>query len=189
MKEFLLIRHGQSFYNIRETTDLDSELTEDGAAQALVTAKYLRDRYDHLNGWKGRVSPFKRTLQTAQIVNEVCGIEFEVDYGAVEIMVKYDRVPLKCRMDEYPHFYWPKFMQKDIVYCRESMEWFWQRMKEYMESFGDGKWLVVSHGTPVQRMHDYLVGDDREASFDLIKNCSITHVVDGKTICFNEVVY
>ena len=84
MKNLFLIRHGESMQNTKENQkillpDHKVYLTENGIIQAEEAGKFLRtyiDRRDiDLENSSLYVSPFKRTRDTAKIINGYLGIK------------------------------------------------------------------------------------------------------------------
>lgn len=74
----LIIRHGESQHNVRQTQDLDSRLTNRGMIQCCYTGAWLREQID-LTEFTGLVSPYHRTLQTASVLSIMCGVDFTTD--------------------------------------------------------------------------------------------------------------
>ncbi len=194
MKEFLFIRHGESEYNRRTTKNLDSPLTDKGRWQAEQLGKFLKENFKAMTrdgAYTGLVSPYLRCLETAHIIGMETGLRFTVDPGPIEIRVFYDWTDVAYRMEEYGHFSW-ELVKGPLRLHKETMKEFMERMRKYVRSFNEGRYVVVSHGTPCDMMIEMACGLDHEPdSFDLIKNCSLSWVVDGvkDPEWYNRVVY
>lgn len=138
MKELILIRHGESQYNVGLTDFLDSELTENGIKQVKATGKFLREHFGHLQNFVGLTSPYLRCLQTSRILREETGLEFRVTPAPREIMCKYDSVVIPARKEEFPEFVWnlpcPSQHWKEDAwhFFNESEEKFVDRIMEFV---------------------------------------------------------
>jgi broad specificity phosphatase PhoE len=194
MRELILVRHGQSRYNMQLTDHLDSELTEEGHRQVHLTGRFLRQHLGHLHEFVGRCSPYLRCLQTARILREETGIDFWVDDGPREIMVRHEKAHVLCRHREFPEFAWDRFLG-DCSYHQEDVETFNSRMKKYVECLTENpfKALVVTHGTPatvisqmIQGIYDGIPGVHTGQYVD---NSSISYFRHGEQVWFNKVVY
>jgi len=115
IKNLFLIRHGETFFNLEDRIGGNSELTENGKAQAMALAKFF----------KGKKIPFiftskkKRSIQTAEPIAHLqkeCMIvqleEFnEIDSGVCECMSykeireKMPHVYLARKRDKYNYIY------------------------------------------------------------------------------------
>ena len=192
MRELILVRHGQSLYNVRLTDHLDSGLTEEGVRQVRETGQFLRTHLGHLHEFVGRCSPYLRCLQTARILSEETGIEFWVDDGPREVMIRHDWCQVPSRRAEYPEFDWNRF-QNMREYVQEDEDTFNNRMKHYLQRLQEeDKVLVVSHGTPVTALFLMSVGEYQGPGlFDgqYVDNSSLSYLRNGERIWFNKVVY
>lgn len=95
MKEILLVRHGQTEWNLLKKVQgkADIELNEQGIKQAEETRNYLKNEKIDLI----LCSPLKRAMQTAQIINKERNIKTiiderisERDFGEFEGMLTSD---------------------------------------------------------------------------------------------------
>lgn len=210
--ELILIRHAQSMFNAGQTEHLDSQITEKGIEQAHTTGKHLKENYD-FSKFKGFVSPFLRTLQTAKIINEYLKIDFEVCGGPREMLLHDHELGKKGvsvgnRSKEFG-FYWPNEIwdRKDgVFYKPETFQSFMDRIKLFMGKLlvEEEKFLIISHASPVQAMYEFCLDealhevDDFEThevapkilnNWDSIHNCSLTHVIDGEVKNYAKVFY
>ena len=68
--ELILIRHARSKYNVRQSNDLDSPITEFGHKQAKTVASFIKKHMgvdpEHFTFY---TSPFLRCLQTMQYLS------------------------------------------------------------------------------------------------------------------------
>lgn len=182
MKDSLiLIRHGRSCYNVRETKCLDSDLTDFGVTQAKIVGSYLKkipQIYENIF----YVSPFKRCLQTAQHIMEQGKFEscqFIINPTISEYLSPLHDldVVVPNRKDEFPMFNWDLFQP---LYKPESDKEFMNRIKDSYKNLDD-KSVVISHGLSIVSL--FLESQsllDSMPKWDYsINNCSLTWVKDG----------
>lgn len=188
MKELILLRHGESQYNAYLTDNLDSELTPKGIEQARATGKFLKEQFGNINNFVGITSPYLRCLQTSQIIREETGLEFTVNPGPREIMMKYQSAEVKNQQDKFPEFTWEH--DDDLLFNQESDAQFIARMKVFHESLSHEKLVIVSHGTPVNTMYEFAIGLQGGAdTVNFVKNCSVSYVRNGEGVWFGKVTY
>lgn len=190
MPEILAIRHAESHYNAKLTDDLDSCLTEKGEEQARETAKYLA-RHSDLNEFIGIVSPYLRTLQTASIFKEYIDIDFEVDFGPVEVMITYENgSTIKDRREDFKNLIWPKDNFGTFHFHQENPNLYIGRMKAFYKSLlKNKKYMVISHGSPVKTLTDMNSNKNAVWSHEYPRNCSLNWT-DGKSvISYDKIVY
>jgi len=110
VKNLYLIRHGETFFNLEDRIGGDSDLTENGWAQAGALAEYFKKKKIPLIF----TSQKKRTLQTAEPIKKIqenCTVipleEFdEIDSGICECM-SYEEI-----RSTMPHVYWARKKDK-----------------------------------------------------------------------------
>lgn len=189
MRSILLIRHGISEHNARKTTDLDSSLTQDGHNQTKMVAEFLKDILD-VSEWECLVSPYLRTLQTAKILKESLNLDFMVDERPREVMVKYEGVKIPNRADQFPEFCWEGIPKQGYFFGNETEDEFCDRMLVLKATLPpDGKFLIVSHGSPVEVLGRIEAGEKNELPPTWVDNSSLTLIVEGKKLWYNRVVY
>lgn len=208
--EILIVRHAQSLFNIHATDELNSELSSDGFVQVLTLGDWLQHEFD-LTDYKGLVSPFLRTLQTAFCLNQITGLQFTVEPAVREYHVDKSHPQLEdgamfvsCEQVGYPEFEWPeeKAFSTGWSFKNESLEEFVDRIRNFYEGLEDGKYLIVSHGAPCRVLHDVAAGLDlsyleerydvknvNEPKKESIPNASMTWIIDGKVEYASKVVY
>ena len=115
VKNLFLIRHGETYFNLEDRIGGDSELTENGRAQARALAEYFKRKEIPVIF----TSTKKRTLQTGEpikLLQKQCTIiplrEFdEIDSGVCECMSyeeirrKMQDVYLERKKDKYNYIY------------------------------------------------------------------------------------
>jgi broad specificity phosphatase PhoE len=177
MKETIIIRHAETYYNINETENLDSNLTERGVRQAVGLATYLGDSGD-ADGFSGLVSPFVRTLETALAIHAATGVPFMVfplvsEYGATWSKVPY-HVFVPARQEQYPMFDWSLYQHGEL-FTAETFNQFLDRMRKVLESDLPEKTVIVSHGAVVYTLVDLLTGGGMlEEGYGQVTNASVT---------------
>jgi broad specificity phosphatase PhoE len=197
--EVIFIRHSESFYNIGKTDNLDSEITYNGKKQALFLGRHIKNNFD-LTKFKGFVSPYFRTLQTAEILSRYAGLNFSVNSNIREFNIYVKDLPfLTDRSLQYPIFNWEDV---NLSLPQEHLEDFFIRMEDFLLSLEDnGKYIIVSHGAPCRVMIELLTGGDLELvrhrylnktvyskTTDGIKNCDLIWV-KNEEIILTESVY
>ena len=184
MRETILIRHAETYYNKSETDDLDSALTELGLQQAVGLSCYLRES-EEAEGFVGLVSPFKRTLNTAAIIQNHTGTQFKVfplicEYGATWGK-KPHHVYVPNRQNEYPEFDWSLYQQGQL-FTAETFVQFLDRMRKILAYDLPEKTLIVSHGAVVYTLTDLLIGgwDSLEDGYNQVTNASVSKIYGSK---------
>ena len=186
MKEVILIRHAESYYNVQETEHLDSNLTLRGAHQAKAAAEYLEESKD-AEGFQGFVSPFQRTLDTALLVHLKTGVPFKVwptisEYGATWSTVPY-KIHVPNREDSFPMFDWSDYKKKGETFTAETFHQFLDRMQKIIKTHLPEKTLIVSHGAIVYTLIDLLTGGGYlDESYSQVTNASITKLKNDRPV-------
>lgn len=185
MKDFIFVRHGESHYNAKLTTHLDSELTPRGVEQAVKTGVYLRDHIPDIQEYVGVTSPYHRCLQTSDIIQHLTGIKFQVKPGPREIMMVYDECRVVNRKDAFSHFHWHH--EDDFHFMMEDEGEFVFRMRDYILKEDHSKLLVVSHGSPIKAMFDAVAGNDIIADLsNYPDNCSVAYIRGEEVVHWNH---
>lgn len=193
MRELILVRHGQSLYNVGLSKDLDSDLTPEGRRQVRETGKFLAHHLDHIRSFVGRCSPYLRCLQTARIISEETGVQFWVEHGPREIMTCYGECYVSRRHVEFPEFVWDNHTALP-PYKQETVEEYNLRAREYHDFLQTlPKALVVSHGTTTTTLHKMTLnlyeGIPGVTKGSYVENSSLSYTRGGEPVWFNKVVY
>lgn len=90
-----VIRHGQSMENTGENSGGDTKLTPTGRKQAALTGQWLQ------TGTENRpvpsavfASPARRTVETARVIAEACGVPLMIDPDLCEFGMLYEAAGL-----------------------------------------------------------------------------------------------
>jgi broad specificity phosphatase PhoE len=222
MSELLIIRHGESQGNTGVTLNLDTSLTENGMVQVCRTGIWIYNNLK-LDGYIGYVSPYMRTLQTASNLSEITGVEFTVEESIREFrFIKNSDVIVPNRSLEFQNIYWPRqwLDYSEKVYSNESVEDFIDRSMNFILGLHpDGKYMIVTHGSPFAMLCKVTVGKSRieleeecrkttellqpqnakkflDATpteqalfFGGIKNCALSLLLENQPVFYNRVVY
>lgn len=182
MLELILVRHGETDSNKRGTylgwTDV--ELNSNGIRQACA----IRDRLKPVKVDAIYSSPFKRTVKTAEIINENYGLEIIIsdnlkernfgiwdDLTFEEISSKY---PAECRKWFED---WINFRMKNGESAKDTYDRVVAFVEEIINSKKEGRCLIVTHLGTIRFMLSYLMGMKIEDSWKFrVDNCSITKV-------------
>ena len=125
--ELLMVRHGESEANVGLSTDPDCALTARGLEQAKALAPRLA-RFD-LHGFVALTSPYRRAVQTAQLLAAATGLALEIDadlreWGATAVV----------RGQTYP---------------QEAIAETVKRLESFLRRRAGQKMLVVAHAAPI----------------------------------------
>jgi probable phosphoglycerate mutase len=155
--ELILVRHGESEYNVGLSRHLDSRLTERGREQSRKVAAELAEL--DLGDFAGIVSPYRRARDTAAIIAEATGVDFEVD----ELVREWgEAVVIEGR--RYEH---------------EPIEQVVQRLRRFVEGRRGQRLLVVSHGTPVAILTQLARGEEPVTVGEFwagVENCCLRRI-------------
>jgi 2,3-bisphosphoglycerate-dependent phosphoglycerate mutase len=183
------MRHGQADNNVNRILvgrHIESHLTEYGKQQVADTASYLKS----LSIDKIFVSPVVRTLETAEIVCESLGMEYEIDERLYEIELgklvgmNYEEIILK-----YGNLFLKFYTENDSTLSHYGVETFAsikKRMKnlldEIAEKYKDKNVLMISHLDPIKAAISILLDLKPESLYNWhIRNASLTILKhDGK---------
>ncbi len=171
----ILVRHGQSRHNTRETDDLNSGLTEKGIWQAEKTGEFLLT-LPNIREYQIVSSPLKRAWQTSSIIGEILGCAITPCWFIRE-HAHYD--------SGYPDHIFPLIINKhkDWVYHgHESDDYFIKRLnRAYYDYVLNGhiyykfKPIFVSHGLAIETMINLALGKEEIGVWDgSCMNCSVT---------------
>lgn len=125
--ELLMVRHGQSEANIGASTDPDCALTALGLEQARSLARRL-DGMD-LSGFIGMTSPYRRAVQTAELLGLSVGLKFEIEPDLRE--------------------WGPAATISGQAYAQEPVLDTVRRLKEFLRRRAGQKLFIVSHAAPI----------------------------------------
>jgi broad specificity phosphatase PhoE len=177
--EILIIRHAESQHNVNKSKGLNSQITGCGLRQATELALFLKEAFPNLNEWTGIVSPYLRTLQTASLVSFFNDVKFKVD----PLISEYRNGPSgytdgKGITIPNLHESEPEEFKLEVETAQDLLN----RMLEFKSSLKeDGKYIVVSHGTPVETLYNILNGNHRVLPWSRqILNTSVTWFKDGR---------
>ena len=153
----ILMRHGQADNNVNRILvgrHIESHLTEYGKHQVLDTAKYLGE----ISIDKVLVSPVVRTIETAEIVCEYLGLDYQIDERLYEIELgrlvgmNYEEI-----ISKYGNLFLEFYTENEAAltpYGVESFASIKQRIKnildEMAETYSDRNVLMISHLDPIK---------------------------------------
>lgn len=178
----IFMRHGQAENNVNRMLvgrHLESHLTEYGRQQAQDAAKHLKDvRID-----KVLVSPVIRTVETAKIVCDTIGVDYEIDERLYEIELgklvgmNYEEVVTK-----YGNLFLKFYDEHDPVLSSFGVEPFTSvkgRVKsllnEVAQNHGDSNILCVTHLDPIKAAISNILELKPEALYRWhIRNAALT---------------
>lgn len=104
MTEIILVRHGETEWNVEEIFRgrIDIELNETGIKQAELLAEYLGDlKIDAIHS-----SPLKRALKTAEIITGYHKLDVEIASGLTDFNYgKWQGLPHQEVKDKYKELY------------------------------------------------------------------------------------
>lgn len=171
MKEFYLMRHGQTRFNVQHRFQgvCDASLTEVGIEQAKRAGQYLAKQepiFDHVF-----TSTSERASDTLEIVTgqRLKGLKGQ-DFGAFEGQPEY-LTPKTLPDGQGFGDYFVQFGGESTTQVRDRME---LTIRAIMESVADGsKSLLVSHGPSILQFCRRVLNPDPDIRG--LKNCCILH--------------
>ena len=175
MKEFYLMRHGQTRFNVQHRLQgvCDAPLTEVGIEQAKKAVQYLAKQepiFDHLF-----TSTSERASDTLEIVTgrtdyeRLKGLKGQ-DFGAFEGQPEY-LTPKTLPDGQGFGDYFVQFGGESTTQVRDRME---LTIRAIMESVADGsKSLLVSHGPSILQFCRRVLNPVPDING--LKNCCILH--------------
>jgi len=191
-QQLIIIRHARSVYNIRQTNELDSPLTEHGEKQAQTVAKFVA-KHMKLGWFTAYTSPFLRCIQTAKQIAEETKLKFVVMEELREYINHSGRmVDVKCHLTDKnrQHFAWP-YPGDQFFFKDEFNEDFLNRMVKAYHKL-DTRSIVVTHGLPAMLLakiamnpatHEVPIWDHS------INNASITYIINGRPVWYGRALY
>lgn len=190
MKELMIIRHARSHYNLNVTEELNSDITEFGEHQALVTGKFLSDRKVIDKSWSVYVSPFKRCIQTYHKLMEGLGdnapMKGVIHLGLGEYHINaLDKVHVehdeKNNLYIY-HKHHQEFTSNGKTYGQENYQDFYDRCYETYLDIPDRS-IIITHGLNVMMLANIACGVHTVPLWDYsISNASMTWTRNGRKI-------
>lgn len=178
----IFMRHGQADNNVNRTLvgrHLESHLTEQGRQQVADAARYLKGvKIDRVVA-----SPVIRTVETAKIVCDEIGVEYETDERLYEIELgklvgmNYEEVVTK-----YGNLFLKFYDEHDPVLASFGVEPFAEVKKrvrslldEVMEKHGSSNVLCVTHLDPIKAAISNMLDLKPEALYQWhIRNAALT---------------
>ncbi|HYZ58583.1 MAG TPA: histidine phosphatase family protein [Nitrososphaeraceae archaeon] len=192
------MRHGQADNNVNRILvgrHIESHLTEYGKRQVLDTAKYLGE----ISINKVLVSPVVRTIETAEIVCEYLGLDYQIDERLYEIELgrlvgmNYEEIILK-----YGNLFLEFYTENEAAltpYGVESFASIKQRIKnildEMAETNSDRNVLMISHLDPIKAAIAIILDlkpeslykwQIRNASLTILKNDNKAYALTGVNV-------
>lgn len=183
--KFIFIRHGKDDDRYRGGwSNLD--LIDEGYEEASRLSSYLLKEKNNLNIKKIVASDLKRTVTTANIINEKLNLPMELDSSLREInngdlagmlnddvLIKYPGLFFNSlEMDEkYPNG------ESPIDFFNRIKTWFYKAVDLYKDD--DGSIIFVTHGGVINIIY-YIVKNlnwTNKEKFFKVSNCSI-HILD-----------
>ena len=183
--KFIFIRHGKDDDRYRGGwSNLD--LIDEGYEEATRLSSYLLKEKNNLNIKKIVASDLKRTVTTANIINEKLNLPMELDSSLREInngdlagmlnddvLIKYPGLFFNSlEMDEkYPNG------ESPIDFFNRIKTWFYKAVDLYKDD--DGSIIFVTHGGVINIIY-YIVKNlnwTNKEKFFKVSNCSI-HILD-----------
>lgn len=182
-KEIILIRHGESMWNIKQSDSLDSHLSPMGVFQAMKLAEFLSDNIDDFHSFVGHTSPYHRCLLTSMPLRKA-GLRFFVEPDLAELTDHYPEsgITVPCRRSEFPDIEWGNYTTTH--FGKEPSEGFLGRLHSFAQRIPDRS-IIVTHGSVVQTMIEIALGVrvERIPTWDnSIGNASVTYIKGGTVV-------
>lgn len=191
MKRLLLVRHGQTQWNIerRYQGQQDTELTDFGRQQMVSAAQWLEsETIDKLV-----TSPLKRARESADIVAEACGLYPQIDHRLTELHLgKWEGQPYTTGRGVENWFKLaPHGGEKGVTFHGRIRNWL--ICQPIITELADDTVLLVVHGLVVQSMLSLLLKEPFDVWHNRpVKNGSIAELVQRgdswRLVRFNQEV-
>jgi probable phosphoglycerate mutase len=176
------MRHGQADNNVNRVLvgrHLESHLTEKGKMQVKDTARLLKS----MSISKIYSSPVTRTIETAQIVGEELGLDYEIDDRLYEIDLgklagtNYDEV-----LNKYGNLFLSFYMGDDSVLSNHGVESFTavkSRIRDLLDQImtrhNNHNVLLVTHLDPIKAAISYILDLKPESLYKWhMRNAALT---------------
>ena len=171
-----IVRHGQTEWNVlgKVQGKQDICLNEKGREQALLTKKYLDNKEIDLI----IVSPLKRALETAEIINKDRNIPMIVDNRIKERDFGEFEGQEFTLLDTKP--FWDYYINEEYKEA-ESVQEFFKRVYDFLDDiiikYKDKNVLIVAHGGVSLPVHCYFNKNIPEGSLlkanIMLDNCQV----------------
>lgn len=190
MVTFYLIRHGQ-----KEGGSGDPSLDKNGQMRTRHTAKFLKNKQIS----QIFASPFKRAIETADIIAKELGLDMEVDDRLRERMNWGDK-----EGENYKEF-WREWQKTDLDRDYQPSHGYssrecGRRLKSFLEdvskNFNNNTILVVTHGGTIgdllrnvflEKNLPLITNETSKAMYILIPECSVTILKKNKDFTVEKI--
>ena len=178
----IFMRHGQADNNVNRVLvgrHLESHLTEKGKMQVKDTARLLKS----MSISKIYSSPVTRTIETAEIVGEELGLDYEIDDRLYEIDLgklagtNYDEI-----LNKYGNLFLSFYMGDDSVLSNHGVESFTavkSRIRDLLDQImtrhNNHNVLLVTHLDPIKAAISYILDLKPESLYKWhMRNAALT---------------
>ena len=178
----IFMRHGQADNNVNRILVgryIESHLTEYGKQQVADTSKYLKN----VTIEKVYVSPVTRTVETAEIVCKLLGMNYEIDERLYEIELgKLVGMHFEEIIHKHGNLFLKFYNEDDAMLARYGVESFASvksRVKHLLDEIikiqQDKNVLLITHLDPIKAAISILLDLKAEALYRWhIRNASLT---------------
>lgn len=177
-KEILLIRHGHTDHN-----DLDPALSPKGQSQVEMTNQLLSEL--NLDDFVGFCSPMLRCLQTADLISQATGINFQVKTDILEpppFLSPRETFFLKSHHSTFPQYEWP--FDNGYFIEHETNNTFLARVNRVLRGLPK-KSMIVSHSGFVINMAKLALCNETVTKCG-VPTASLTHIENREVRCLGE---
>ncbi len=182
----ILIRHGQSQFNLGETFNMDSDITERGSYQVQEVALALKELLDTmLVGTTFDVcfvSPYVRALKTALPIYSRLKIKtiIEPRIGEVpEERKKEQKTIIPFRQSDFPAYEWGEYPKDGLDVSTRSISDYYAELKIFIKQLPKNA-VIISHCTTIKDLAGLMTSQSLR-NID-IPNCSMTLIEDNELI-------
>jgi len=174
LKQLYLVRHAEA------ADSFNAPITEVGTNQAHRTADYL-GQID-LADFEALCSPYRRCLQTANIIANKTGLQFTVRTDLREKLISPEK--LNSLALEFPQFKWPK--ESVWQFDAESVTEFMDRIDHVLLQM-PVKCVLVTHCNVILNLAQEAIGGDVTESWNnCLPGASLTMIDSRKLICLGR---
>ena len=151
LKTIILVRHGDC-----QNDHYDGELNENGIAQVQRTADFIANHIN-LENFHAFTSPYRRCLQTSQILSNTLDLNFKVDCNFREKINQQEQVHSQS-IKYKQRFSWPPTILS-WVFGEEEPTDFMSRIDTVLDDL-PSKSIIVSHSDFILNLIQSSIGND-----------------------------
>lgn len=175
-----VVRHGQTDWNIQNKIQGFSDIPLN--ATGLEQANNLKEQLSKFSIDKIYASPLIRTVQTANILNEVFHVPIELENRLIERNFGiYEGTVAQINLADY-FDYEKNLSTNDVEPIQDLFHRVWSFLDELIEKHPNENILLVTHGGTYRAIYSYFYGILSASQILSCKlhNCEVHQFIGGK---------